>query len=53
MTYSKVALLSIPTSGVTKATEEDDAKLLRVLKYLRGTADIGLGYSGDSSESSR
>ena len=30
------------TLGVPSATEEDDGKLLSVLKYLRGTPDIGL-----------
>jgi len=34
------------TTRVTKATQEDDGKLLRVLKYLRGTADIGLVLDG-------
>ena len=34
------------TTRVTKATEEDDGKLLRVLKYLRGTPDIGLVLDG-------
>ena len=34
------------TTRVTKATEEDDGKLLRVLKYLRGTQEIGLVLDG-------
>ena len=34
------------TTRVTKATEEDDGKPIRVLKYLRGTPDIGLVLDG-------
>ena len=30
------------TTRVTKTAEDDDGKLLEVLKYLRGTPDIGL-----------
>ena len=34
------------TTRVTKATEEDDGKLLWVLTYLRGTPGIGLVLDG-------
>ena len=35
------------TSRVTKATREDDKKLSRVLKYLNGTADLGITLGAD------
>ena len=47
--HSKVAQLLYPafrTTRVTKATEENDDTLLRVLKYLRGMPDIGLVLDG-------
>ena len=31
---------------MSKATAEDDCKLLKVLKHLRGSPDIGLGLDG-------
>ena len=34
------------TASVTKATEEDDGKHLRVLNYLRGAPDVGLVLDG-------
>jgi hypothetical protein len=34
------------TTRVTKATEEDMSKLERLLKYLRGTRDLGLVLDG-------
>ena len=37
-----LATVAFLTTRVNKATEEDDGKLLRVLKYLRGTQEIGL-----------
>ena len=35
------------TSRVTKATREDDKKLARILKYLNGTADLGITLGAD------
>ena len=35
------------TSRVTKATNEDDKKLARVLNYLNGTADLGITLGAD------
>ena len=34
------------TARVTTTTEENDGKLLRVLKYLRDMPDIGLALDG-------
>jgi hypothetical protein len=41
--------VSFLTSRVTKATVEDKVKLIRVLRYLNGTPDIGLRLGADAS----
>ena len=38
--------IAFRTTRVTKAAEEDDGKLLRSLKYLRGAQEIGLVLYG-------
>ena len=37
------------TTRVSAATEEDDVKLGRVLKYLNSTADLGMVLEGDGA----
>ena len=39
------------TTRVTMATKEDDGKLLRLLKYLRGTQEIDLMLDGQQGMS--
>jgi histone deacetylase 1/2 len=37
------------TSRVTKATKEDDTKLRRILRYLKGTAELGIILGADDT----